>query len=91
MSAGIVLGVITFIGFIAIFHKAPSPIKWFIRKFPFLSDLLVSAGAFLLLGNVTSSLSGAIGSGLAGILFSIYLWYEGNKDTWKTNLMKEKN
>lgn len=91
MSAGIVLGLITFIGFILIFHKAPYPIRWFIKKFPFLSDLLVSAGAFMLLGQVTSSLSGAIGSGLAGILFSIYLWYEGNKGIWKTNLMKEKS
>lgn len=83
MFAGIILGLITFIGFIAVFHKAPWYIRWFIKKFPFLSDLIVSAGAFLLLGNITGSLPGAIGAGLAGILFSGYLWWEGNKEKWK--------
>ncbi len=78
MLQGMVLGLITFIGFLVIWIKAPAFIRKQGDKHPFLIDLFISAGTYFLLGGISGSFSAVLGAGVAGILFSIYLWLSHN-------------
>lgn len=77
MLTGIVLGILTFITFVILFEKAPAPVRKVIWKYSFLSDIVMTIGSYFLLSGISSSIAGAIGCAVAGILYSIYLWIRG--------------
>ena len=73
MFSGLVLGFLTAIGIWLIFDKLPGRVKCFAAKHSLITDLLITIGAYLLLGSLSTSIVSAIGCAVTGILGSIYL------------------
>lgn len=91
MFEGFVLGILTFLGFWAVYKKLPEPLKKVIShpKLAWITDILLTVGSYILLSGISGSLGSAIGCAIAGISVSIYLELQGDKKWRKPPLSNQ--
>jgi hypothetical protein len=89
MLDGIILGLITFIGFWAIYRKLPKFVQRFMSHpgLAWIFDILLTFGAYLLLSKISTTFGSAVGFAITGILVSIYLSTQGEVH-WKKQRKK---
>lgn len=73
MSTGLVLGVLTFLGFFLLFRRFPNWLKKTIHKYRLSADLLCTVGTYFMLSSISGSVAAAIGAAVSGILCSLSL------------------
>ena len=75
MIDGLILGVLTWISFVASFMHFPPQVKHFFLKNFFLTDVLSVVLSFLLLTNISKSIVAVIAAMLCGLLVNLTLMF----------------
>lgn len=75
MIDGLILGVLTWISFVASFVHLPYQVKDFFLKNFFLTDVLSVVLSFLLLTNISKSIVAVIAAMLCGLLVNLTLMF----------------
>lgn len=75
MIDGIILGVLTWISFVASFMHFPVQVKDFLLKNFFLTDVLSVVVSFILLTNISKSIVAVIAAMLCGLLVNLTLMF----------------
>jgi hypothetical protein len=75
MFAGALLGLATALSFALTIYSAPKFARKFIVNHPFITDVIVATGIWVMLASVSQSALSAVGAAIAGLFISAALLF----------------
>lgn len=73
-TAGIFLGLLTYLSFLLTFRKLPGIIKRYLLQHHLVADVLGSGVTFFFLSNLSHSITSVVASAIVGLLIDISLY-----------------
>lgn len=73
-TAGIFLGLLTYVSFLLTFRKLPAIIRRYMLRHHLVADVLGSGATFFFLSNLSHSITSVVASVIVGLLIDISLY-----------------